>query len=170
MNFIEDKIINILKNLPNESNYLDYKQIPYFKEKKPAFIKDIIAFLNSREALEKDKFIIIGVTDKLELMGLPKDKQMLDDASYQTWITTHITPQPIIETGSISYKEKTFGYIYIPSTKNNQYIYEVKLSCINNNKENNIVLQGQSFGRTGSQNKVLFQKALSQQMVDFDEK
>lgn len=56
-------------------------------------------------------------------MGLPKDKQMLDDASYQTWITTHITPQPIIETGSISYKEKTFGYIYIPSTKNNQYIY-----------------------------------------------
>ena len=46
MNFIEDKIINILKNLPNESNYLDYKQIPYFKEKKPAFIKDIIAFLN----------------------------------------------------------------------------------------------------------------------------
>jgi len=112
MNFIEDKIINILKNLPNESNYLDYKQIPYFKEKKPAFIKDIIAFLNSKEALEKDKFIIIGVTDKLELMGLPKDKQMLDDASYQTWITTHITPQPIIETGSISYKEKTFGYIY----------------------------------------------------------
>lgn len=92
MNFIEDKIINILKNLPNESNYLDYKQIPYFKEKKPAFIKDIIAFLNSKEALEKDKFIIIGVTDKLELMGLPKDKQMLDDASYQTWITTHITP------------------------------------------------------------------------------
>ena len=155
---IEDKIINILKNLPNESNYLDYKQIPYFKEKKPAFIKDIIAFLNSKEALEKDKFIIIGVTDKLELIGLPKDKQMLDDASYQTWITTYITPQPIIETGSISYKEKTFGYIYIPSTKNNQYIYEVKLSCINNNKENNIVLQGQSFGRTGSQNKVLFQK------------
>lgn len=158
MNFIEDKIINILKNLPNESNYLDYKQIPYFKEKKPAFIKDIIAFLNSKEALEKDKFIIIGVTDKLELMGLPKNKQMLDDASYQTWITTHITPQPIIETGSISYKEKTFGYIYIPATKNNQHIYEVKSSCINNNKENNIVLQGQSFGRTGSQNKVLFQK------------
>ena len=76
MNFIEDKIINILKNLPNESNYLDYKQIPYFKEKKPAFIKDIIAFLNSREALEKDKFIIIGVTDKLELRQRTRTPQL----------------------------------------------------------------------------------------------
>ncbi len=50
MNFIEDKIINILKNLPNESNYLDYKQIPYFKEKKTCIYKRYYSFFKFKRS------------------------------------------------------------------------------------------------------------------------
>lgn len=46
MEFIEEEIIKILILRPSECEYLDYKEVPYMKNKKHDFIKDVIAMLN----------------------------------------------------------------------------------------------------------------------------
>ena len=63
---LKKKLLKILEELPDENCCLDYKEIPYKEEKynKASFIKDICGFINSSEAYGKDKFIILGITDK----------------------------------------------------------------------------------------------------------
>ena len=56
--FVEEDIKKILTELPSECSYLDYKEIPYLKNKKHDFIKDVIAMLNSPECIGKKKYII----------------------------------------------------------------------------------------------------------------
>ena len=63
MVFVDDKIIEILQKLPSEGPSIDYKIIPYKKNQNHAFLQDVIAMLNSEQAVGEDKFIIVGVTD-----------------------------------------------------------------------------------------------------------
>lgn len=58
------KLIRIVEQLPDENSCLDYKLFPYDNEKMPEFVKDLCAFLNSEEAYNKDKYIMIGIGDK----------------------------------------------------------------------------------------------------------
>ena len=44
---VENEIYEILSSLPSECSYIDYKQIPYQKQKRQDFVKDVIAMLNS---------------------------------------------------------------------------------------------------------------------------
>ena len=101
---IENKIKEILKELPNENSKLDYKSIEYTTEKKGDLIKDILAMLNSLEAYNENKFIIFGINDNKEIIGL--EKNMFDDAHYQNIIDEYINPRPKIETGQIEYNDK----------------------------------------------------------------
>ena len=68
MNNVENDIRQILRELPSEGPCIDYKQIPYLKNKRHDFVKDVIAMLNSFESIGKPRYIIFGVTDKKELV------------------------------------------------------------------------------------------------------
>ncbi len=120
-NQLKHKIYKILSELPDENSWLDYKEIPYQKNKSADFIIDLCGFLNSKESYGKDKFIIIGVRNQTkEEFGL-KAIPMQDDSYYQH-LADIIQPRPSIETGTINFKlkdeELLFGYIFI--TKDNQ--------------------------------------------------
>lgn len=124
---LKDKIYKILNELPDENSWLDYKEIPYEKNKRADFIIDLCGFLNSKESHGKDKFIIFGIRNKTkETFGI-KSKPMQDDEYYQQ-LADIIQPRPSIETGTINFKIKNneilFGYIWIPKENNNR-VYSI---------------------------------------------
>lgn len=123
---LKSELIKIVEELPSESSCLDYKALPYENDNISELIKDICAFLNSEEAYGKNKFIIIGISDKKDLCGLTT-VPMQDDRFYQQ-AADYIFPRPSIETGTFKHKikglEYEFGYIYI-SKDNLDRIYEI---------------------------------------------
>ena len=123
---LKSELIKIVEELPSESSCLDYKALPYENDNISELIKDICAFLNGEEAYGKNKFIIIGISDKKDLCGLTT-VPMQDDRFYQQ-AADYIFPRPSIETGTFKHKikglEYEFGYIYI-SKDNLDRIYEI---------------------------------------------
>ena len=112
MRFVEDQVREILSKFPSECAYLDYKIITYAKSKEHEFIRDIIAMLNSEEAIKKDKFIIIGVDEKERfLRGIDLDSWR-DDNEWQNLIDK-ISPRPHVQSGVAKYEGRDFGYFYI---------------------------------------------------------
>lgn len=84
--YIESEVIELLEVLPNECEYIDYKQVGYSRDKANAFIKDVISMLNSYHAFNRNRFIIIGVDDKNKsLLGISEGMEK-DDNEYQNWI------------------------------------------------------------------------------------
>ncbi len=158
MDFVEAKIIEILEMLPSEGPNVDYKGIPYSKYKKRDFVRDILAMLNCEPYMYDDKFIIFGVDDSRQLIGLV-DNDWKDDNEIQNTIKAQITPEPRdIRTGTVNYKEKTFGYIYI-SPLNDEWIYEASNDYYPEGSYDNwkeCIFKGQAFIRRGSKNEVLF--------------
>lgn len=141
---IENKIKKIINNKENEKSTLDYKVKEYnlSKNNKWEMIKDVIAMLNSNEAFGKDKFIILGITDRqFYIKGL--EDGMRDDNEYQHLFES-IEPRPKIETGEIIIDNKTVGYIYIDKD-NNERPYAIA-------KDNEMYCEGASFIRKGSTN------------------
>lgn len=159
LEFIEEEIIKILTLKPSECAYLDYKEVPYMTNKKHDFIKDVIAMLNSEEAYAKDKVIVIGVVDQNKYLKGIDIQQWTDDNIFQNWID-NIDPRPSIQTGTVEYEEKTFGYIFI-SKENIKRIYEVNKTVIGEKSDQASVkagvYQGQAFTRQGSRNSILMQ-------------
>lgn len=155
---VEDEVREILNKLPSEGSFIDYKSIPYQKNKKHDFIKDVVAMLNSPENTGKNRYILFGVTDDKKLIGIDPSDQ-LDDATYQNW-ADKIIPRPNIYTGTLNYENLIYGYVCILDI--NEYaIYEVKESVSGNENLSSIgknaVLQGQAFLRRGSKNYVMMQ-------------
>lgn len=154
---LEYDIEDILGRLPSECDYLDYKITPYTLSKdsgKGEYIKDVLAMLNSQMGIDKDKYIIFGVSDNKNLIGI-EDKTMADDAVFQS-LVSHIRPRPYIRTGTYSYQNKTFGYIKIFSS-NTDYTYEVAkdIYYIKNNQKPTGITVGQAFARFGSSTQIL---------------
>ena len=155
--FDDDKIIEILRKLPSEGPCIDYKVIPYKKNKDHEFLQDVIAMLNSEAAVDMDKFIIFGVSDSPRaLIGIELE-QWRDDNEWQN-LVKKITPRPDVRTGMVKYLDKLFGYIYILGS-NNEWVYEAKETVVSPNadcvKEKNIIAKGQAYTRFGSVNEVL---------------
>ncbi len=158
MRFVEDQVREILSKFPSECAYLDYKIITYAKSKEHEFIRDIIAMLNSEEAIKKDKFIIIGVDEKERfLRGIDLDSWR-DDNEWQNLIDK-ISPRPHVQSGVAKYEGRDFGYFYI-SKDNTDWVYEVKSTVIGDRtarvSEKNGVFAGQAFTRVGSRNDILY--------------
>ena len=146
--YIENEVIESLEVLPNECEYIDYKQVGYSRDKANAFIKDVISMLNSYQAFNRNRFIIIGVDDKNKsLLGISDDMEK-DDNEYQNWIQK-INPVPIINTGHVDYKGKRFEFICI-NKENDGEVYEVARGV-----DLKALHQGQAFYRQGSQNAIL---------------
>lgn len=154
----EGDVKKILSELPSECSYLDYKEIPYLKNKKHDFIKDVIAMLNSAESIGEKKYIVFGVTDDKQLVGIKKEMQP-DDNEFQNW-ADNITPRPQIQTGTVEFQDKVFGYVYLLSS-NEYVVHEVKKTVSGENDYKSagkhVVLQGQSFLRRGSRNEIMMQ-------------
>ncbi len=133
---VKRNILKIIDELPDENSCLDYKAIPYENSKMHELIKDINAFLNSEEAYERDKYIIIGVSDSKDVCGLKSTKML--DTFYQK-AADFIFPRPSIETGTIKNKilgrEYEFGYIYI-SKENKDRVYEIHKDYYYSNDKN----------------------------------
>lgn len=141
----EDKVKKIVHEKHNEKPTLDYKIKEYDlkSDKKWELIKDIIAMLNSKDALNEDKFIILGIEDKqLYVKGLEKD--ITDDNEYQN-LFEYIEPRPKIETGQVFLKDDLLiGYIFIDKD-NDDRPYTIA-------KDNEKYIKGSSFIRRGSIN------------------
>ncbi len=167
MLYADDYIIEILSKLPSECAYLDYKEIPYLKDHYHDLIKDVIAMLNSEEAIGHDKAIVFGVSDgiPLYLRGidsfLSSTNEKFDDASYQT-VFDHITPRPHIAVGSVTFGNRVFGYVFMPDDMNKEWVYEVKETYIAKSGSSLspkcAVFAGQAFTRRGSKNYIMLQQ------------
>ena len=85
---LEEKLYTILNKLPDENAWLDYKIIPYSNQDRAEFIRDLCAFLNSNESYGKDKFIVFGINNDKQLIGLQnvamqdKIKEIENDFAY----------------------------------------------------------------------------------------
>jgi len=80
--YIDDKIQDLLTKLPSECSCIDYKVVPYDRYKDHEFIRDVIAMLNSEEGLNKEKFIVFGVTNERKLRGIDTT-EWRDDNEWQ---------------------------------------------------------------------------------------
>lgn len=109
MEYIDDKIQDLLTKLPSECSCIDYKVVPYDRYKDHEFIRDVIAMLNSEEGLNKEKFIVFGVTNERKLRGIDTT-EWRDDNEWQH-LLDKITPRPLVTTGTVTFSEKAFGYI-----------------------------------------------------------
>lgn len=146
---LEQKLNNILRELPSECNYVDYKQIPYKNNEKDRVecIKDIISFLNCNQAYLQDKFIIFGIMDKtFERIGLIQDCPMMDDNEFQELVKRNIEPRPDIYTGRKKFRDIEYGYICIPAI-NIDRIYLIKKNYPNINPK---LFASTTYSRYGS--------------------
>lgn len=144
---IEKEIKHIIEEKLNEKPTLDYKVEEYnlSTENKWEVLKDTIAMLNSEEAVNKNKYIILGVADQeYYIKGL--SKEMRDDNEYQN-LFDNINPRPHIETGTVNIDGKNIGYIFINKT-NRERPYTIGHS-------NEKYSEGTSFIRRGSVNRFL---------------
>ena len=158
-----DKIRGILKELPVEGPCLDYKEdyVGYSnKYKKSEFIKDLCGFLNSIDGYKKDKFVIIGVTDDLKLIGINQDN-VIKDTDFQD-LAEFISPRPSVITGTLLFEDgNTYGYIYIPGLLNTNLVYTINRDYPNVAVQNpdyskyKIVRESTSYIRSGSKNRFI---------------
>lgn len=120
------KLHRIIDELPDEGSRIDYKDIPYLDTQKAEFIRDLCAFLNCDESYGEEKYIIFGIRNNKEIVGL-NSVQMQDDNYYQQ-LADFIFPRPSIKTGTFIHNvneiDYCFGYINILGT-NNDRIYEI---------------------------------------------
>ena len=98
----------------NESKYLDFKSIPYKREKFNDFIKDIMSMANAD--IECDRYIITGVKTKpgceKEFLGI-EATDFLDSATYQQVISDNIEPVINLECFIYSLNGKNHGIFKI---------------------------------------------------------
>lgn len=131
---LREKLYKIFNEKPSENSCLDYKLQPYKKKDIADFVKDLNSFLNSIDGYGKDKFIIFGILDNKEKIGLNKDNPMPDGNFFQRE-ASKIFPRPSFEVGSINYvdnnKNYEFGYIYIPDSQNRERVYTIIDDCPN---------------------------------------
>ena len=133
--YLVGNILDNLGGIPEECSWVDYKAGCEFGKKFREEIKSlVIAFLNSIQAFDKDKYIIFGIFEdkkmkKKTITGLG-DYEFPDDNEWQN-IFTHIQPsRPYIETGTLEYKGLLLGYICIfAQNYKGSYFY---------NKKNNV--------------------------------
>ena len=134
---IKMELNKILNELPTENAWLDYKARAYEKSELAGLTNDLCAFLNSEQSFGRNKYIICGVSNKKDRIGI-EEKDMLDDHFFQD-VAKRIYPTPKIETGIYKHtfqgKEFSYGYILI-SKDNDDRIYEIETSKVDTDDNN----------------------------------
>jgi predicted HTH transcriptional regulator len=124
---INEKINNLLEE-GYECNFLDFKLKQYPPKLNPNFIKDIIAMANSH--YDGDKFIIIGVNDNGEIIGIEKNEVFVDSAIYQDIVLNYVEPDITIDYFKYSYEGKTLGILKIASSNNKPYLIKKEIDSL----------------------------------------
>ena len=116
------------------------------KKKKCEFIRDMISLANMAWIEETPSYLIIGVSNKGDIIGL--NKKFKDEANYQEIIRSSVTPKIDFVVRKIKLHEKTLGVLVIRSSSSTTP-YVVKKS-IYSNQDRLELQEGQSWLRSGS--------------------
>jgi len=107
----------------NETTHLDFKSVPYKKEKFDDFIKDIMSMANAD--IEIDRYIIIGVKThsncEKDFLGIQKT-DFLDSATYQQVISSNVEPMIDLEYFSHQIHDIFYGIFKISNCSNQPYL------------------------------------------------
>jgi hypothetical protein len=126
----------------NENTSLDFKAIPYTKDKNEDLIKDVMSMANAD--VDGNRHIIIGVklksSGERDYLGVKKE-DLVDQAIYQQLIRDNIEPDITLEYFPFEFDGKTFGIIRISNCDDKPYM--MKKDC-------NKLKKGDSFIRKGS--------------------
>ncbi|HOP57159.1 MAG TPA: ATP-binding protein [Bacillota bacterium] len=154
---LSEETIHKLIEYGKETEFLEYKAIPYYEDNQAEFIKDIDAMANSRHA--GLKCIVIGVNDdghnNFSPIGIPCEyKNLKDFAHYEDLIQNSITPSVSIEFKKFYIQEKLFVVITIFSDYiNGPYSISAPLFLTRYNGKGEKIkdsLQGQMYIRIGT--------------------
>ncbi|MDQ0273802.1 AlbA family DNA-binding domain-containing protein [Cytobacillus purgationiresistens] len=125
---IKEQINNLLEE-GYECDFLDYKLKQYPPKLNPNFIKDVMAMANSH--YDGDKFIIIGVNDDCEIIGIDKNEEFVDSAIYQDIILNYVEPDITIDYFKHIYEGKTLGILKIANDNNNKpYLIKKEIASL----------------------------------------
>lgn len=123
--------INELIEYGYESDYLDFKEKQYSKDKNMDLITDIMAMANSRHV--GNKFIIIGVKDRpegKEIKGI-NPEEFIDSSNYNQVILSNIEPDIQFDYFKYEYKGSILGVFRIYNTDNKPYMLKKKYERLN---------------------------------------
>lgn len=138
-----EKILDALGGIPEECSWIDYKlKCMFDKDSKNKIRKSVVAFLNSIQMFDQNKYIVFGIlenkkTKEKKIVGL-EDNFFPDDNEWQD-VFAKIEPKcPYVETGTLRYKGVLLGYICIFAQnyngpyycrENGQDIYQIRRSA-----------------------------------------
>lgn len=123
-----------------ESDYLDFKEDNYPKDKKDELVKDLIAFANSHSI--RDKYIIIGAKEKNNLFDGFSDFNIssIDESKLQQIIQSNIKDNLEVKTQLLDFDGHPIFAIKIPISNNHNRPFMVKKQ-LNKLKENEMFIR-----------------------------
>ena len=123
-----------------ESDYLDFKEDNYPKDKKDELVKDLIAFANSHSI--RDKYIIIGAKEKNNLFDGFSDFDIssIDESKLQQIVESNIKDGLEVKTQLLDFDGHPIFAIKIPVTNNHNRPFMVKKQ-LNKLKENEMFIR-----------------------------
>ena len=128
------RVIEIIE-YDSESHSIDFKREQYPIEKHPKkheLLKDISAMANHPS--EEDKYILIGVEEKNgKANPFQNINDLIDQASYQQFVNSHIEPELNFEYNSFNYKGYRLAYFRIFNNNDRPYLLKKDVRNFLNN-------------------------------------
>lgn len=106
-----------------ESAYIDFKRVPYGKEKKGELLKDILSFANAMTA-EKERYIVLGVKEEdgnKEYIGVDRS-EIGDEANYHQLIDRNIEPRIPFRIEYVTIDDKELAVLVIGPCADPPYV------------------------------------------------
>ena len=125
---LNNEIVNYI-NSRKEDTYYDFKREWHEKKKDGTLLHDILCMANNTD--NKDAYIIIGVTDDFEVVGVQKwrkSNEIFDFLKSKKFAGDHI---PEVELRQMYYKYKKVDVLIIKSSKNVPFYITEKYKSVN---------------------------------------
>lgn len=142
----QEFIIDLINN-NKETDFVDFKEFFYNKEKKYDLIKDVVSFANNIHV--KNKYIIFGVVDSTgEVKGI-QSESLLDISDIIDMLRVYVEPFVEVEIDSFKYQGVTIAYLTVLSSNMNRpYIIRKDYQ----KRSNTYLRQGEIYIRKGASN------------------
>ena len=142
----QEFIIDLINN-NKETDFVDFKEFFYNKEKKYDLIKDVVSFANNVHV--KNKYIIFGVVDSTgEVKGI-QPESLLDISDIIDMLHVYVEPFVEVEIDSFKYQGVTIAYLTVLSSNMNRpYIIRKDYQ----KRSNTYLRQGEIYIRKGASN------------------
>lgn len=157
---VKQIVEQILEKLPNEAEDLDYKVDSYTHEgetflpqKKYSLLKDVLSMANAKNAPSEYRFIIIGISDDRQYVGVDYSK-CVDGSTYDE-LFKKIKPHLSVRPGKVIFGGKTYEYFCIHPEK--YRIYRLADSCDFDPKRE---LVNHAFTRQGTSNREMSEEEI----------